>query len=165
MLIEHATVQRYWQGCRCADCRAANTAYEKTRRRARGIGPRIKRPAEERFWEKVCKTEDCWLWTGALNHDGYGLFKAYARTEGAHRISYRWAHGPIPEGFSIDHLCRTRNCVRPDHLEAVTQAENTARGKKTHCIRGHEFTLENTYYSRMCRACWDSRKQEKREAS
>jgi hypothetical protein len=79
-------------------------------------------------------------------------------------MAYEWLVGPIPDGFQIDHLCRVRNCVAPDHLEAVTQQENLRRGEagannkiKTHCPHGHEYTPENTLVnrsgSRVCVIC------------
>lgn len=81
----------------------------------------------ERFDAYTEKTDTCWLWTGALTYDGYGMFRHDNRIMGAHRWAYEIAVGPIPRGLQIDHLCRVRNCVRPDHLEPVTNAENTRR--------------------------------------
>jgi hypothetical protein len=85
---------------------------------------------------------------------------------GAHRVSYELHKGPIPEGLVIDHLCRVRHCVNPDHLRAVTHAVNILAGvgrgalhaRKTHCVNGHEFTAENTRLCeggrrRRCRTC------------
>lgn len=116
------------------------------------------RPTEgERFWSKVDKTPDCWLWTAGKDWDGYGIFaRDGSRSCRAHRWSYEQAIGPIPEGLQIDHLCRVRNCVRPDHLEAVTSRTNTLRGEtraaknaiKTHCPYGH---LLND--ARKCSVC------------
>lgn len=138
--------------------------------------PRSRRTEAERFWAFVDKTapNGCWLWTG-FTLKGYGKFKrsrqgASYPTWFAHRVSYVWAKGEIPAGMVIDHLCRTRNCVNPDHLEAVTQQENTLRGEgiaavnahKTHCSKGHEFTEKNIIHSwirkhtrqvRECRKC------------
>jgi hypothetical protein len=84
----------------------------------------------------------------------------------AHRLSYEIHKGPIPDGLVIDHLCRVRACVNPEHLEPVTHHENIARGisrisenmVKTHCMRGHPFNEKNTYWAkdgteRVCRKC------------
>lgn len=138
--------------------------------------PPRKKPASDRFWIKVDKTDDCWVWTGALGDDGYGRFGDQSRTRMAHRWAYEHCVGPIPAGLQLDHLCHTRDiaacvasgsclhrrCVNPDHLEPVTRLENVRRGANatllnTHCGFGHEFTPENTYRSkrgsRECRAC------------
>lgn len=99
-------------------------------------------------WDLVDKTGECWLWQGAVNHDGYAMDSDKRRV---HRLTYEALVGPIPPGLVLDHLCRVRHCVRPDHLEPVTQAENLARGRtlaaanaaKTHCGRGHELAGDN----------------------
>lgn len=73
----------------------------------------------------------CWLWLGARSKNGYGVLRIGRAVDPiayAHRVSYTLYFGTIPDGLVIDHLCRTRACVRPDHLEAVTQRENTIRG-------------------------------------
>lgn len=106
----------------------------------------------------------CRVWDGALAK-GYGKILLHGRFKGAHRVAYELERGPIPEGLVIDHLCRNPRCINPDHMEVVTHKENTLRGmsghavnaRKTHCIRGHEFTEENTHVDyrgyRICRAC------------
>lgn len=118
-----------------------------------------------RFWAKVTKTETCWLWTAYKSNGGYGRIKISGRMVPAHRVAYELLVGPIPAGLEIDHLCRVRNCVNPDHLEPVTRAVNTLRGTspsaqhavKTHCDNGHPFDAANTYLrptgGRACRAC------------
>jgi hypothetical protein len=83
--------------------------------------PRVYRPA--RFWKHVLVTDTCWLWTGPLNTRGYGTHGG----KPAHRSLFLRLVGPIRPDLELDHLCRVRNCVRPDHLEPVTHAENVRR--------------------------------------
>lgn len=88
------------------------------------------RDARERFDLYYDKEQGgCWLWNGSLTYDGYGLFRANNRATGAHRFAYEYFVGPIPAGLHIDHLCRVRNCVNPDHLEPVTPQENDRRAR------------------------------------
>lgn len=152
---------------------------------------RVYGSVEERFWAKTLppNSEGCMLWDAALDHQGYGSFKGAGRQGGAHRFAYEFVIGPIPDGMQLDHACHTadiscpggtecqhRRCVTPQHLEPVTKAENTRRSQpwnvnkaKTHCKYGHEYTPENTGYSRgrhgmqrRCRACDRDRGREKR---
>lgn len=88
---------------------------------------KIKTP-EDKFWDKVGKTNDCWFWVGNQYRSGYGRFNLNRRYYQAHRYSYEIHKGKIPNGLVIDHLCRIPLCVNPDHLEAVTNRENIARG-------------------------------------
>lgn len=124
-------------------------------------------PAEDRFWPKVQVTQGCWLWIGGRDMHGYGHF--YFGPDdgqgGSHRFSWELRNGPVPAGMHLDHLCRVRHCVRPDHMEVVSNRENVLRGvgpsaenaRKTHCKRDHEFTPENTGRNkagnRYCREC------------
>lgn len=123
------------------------------------------RDAAERFWEKVEFTDECWNWLGARTSSGYGHFTArHDHKCVAHRISYQYLVGEIPEGLDLDHLCRNRRCVRPEHLEPVTRQVNLLRGEGTtaiyarrnHCSAGHEYTAANTRRwknKRVCREC------------
>ena len=119
-------------------------------------------PWEERFWAKVDRSGDCWIWTGARTQKGYGLFNgADGRMHGVHRISYELAHGPIGDDLTVDHLCEVTCCVNPDHLQLLTRSENAARthrcSRRTECIHGHPLAGENLYVTpdgrRQCRAC------------
>jgi hypothetical protein len=126
----------------------------------------------DRLMRRVDKQPDgCWNWTGHVDAAGYGHTGGKAGL--AHRALYECFAGPIPDGLTIDHLCRNRRCVNPGHLEAVSMRENVLRGdtlaarkaQQTHCVHDHEFTAENTYVkpngTRDCRACKRARDQKK----
>lgn len=126
------------------------------------------RHSAEAFWARVEKHQSpdgCWLWIGSLTAAGYGhLRRPQGRYDYAHRVAYELMNGSIPDGLVIDHLCRVRSCCNPDHLQAVTHAENVRRGLvpygviRTTCRHGHDITQpENVYVApkgdRRCRAC------------
>ena len=144
-------------------------------------------PVIPRFWSKVAipvlpqgefLPSDCWEWIAGRTTAGYGTFApGREKRTYAHRFSYELLVGPIPEGLHIDHLCRNRGCVNPDHLEPVTNRENGRRGMAamvgrarcaaiTHCPQGHAYTKENTYVDkrrcRQCRECSRARNRERR---
>lgn len=112
----------------------------------------------------------CWLWTGAVQSSGYGSVGRDGGTSAlAHRVSYEAYIGPIPDGMQVDHVkdrgCRSRRCVAPYHLEAVTPQENvnrTGHGEQTHCKRNHPLSGDNLIVkkrgpgrrpTRNCRTC------------
>lgn len=128
---------------------------------------------KEHLWSKVMPEPNsgCWIWMGAIRDNGYGQTSFHGHHETAHRATYEAFVGPVPEGLELDHLCRVRCCVNPDHLEPVTHSENVRRGLTTMrarerkaavvCPAGHAYDTENTYVTpdgaRRCRACQKQR--------
>lgn len=119
----------------------------------------------ERFWERVDASGDCWEWTGCIVR-GYGqVAQPGGARRVAHRVSYELLVGSTPEGLELDHLCRNRRCVNPDHLEPVTKSVNARRSysvagvnaRRAECVNGHPFDEVNTAMrpngSRRCKRC------------
>lgn len=113
----------------------------------------------------------CWPWIACLGAGGYGVIRFKGRNLYAHRASYEAFVGPVPDGLTLDHLCRVRHCVNPAHLDPVTMGENIRRGirhnsTKTHCPSGHEYSVENTYITtskhRICRKCQAAHERNRR---
>ena len=130
------------------------------------------------FLDRVNKDgpNGCWLWLGGTDTSGYGQLWLNGRQKLAHRYFYEMAYGLIPEGMQIDHLCRVRRCVNPDHLEVVTHIENirrgTGSGSRTYCPKGHPYDPSNTVFNskghrecRICRVEWNRRSYEKKLAA
>lgn len=123
------------------------------------------------FWTKVSPEPNsgCWLWAGTAMKNGYGQFRTGPRMSLAHRVAFRSLVGEVREGLDLDHLCRTRCCVNPAHLEPVSRKENLARGlsgrrrqsvllDRAHCKEGHPMppraVRENgTLAPWVCRLC------------
>jgi len=130
---------------------------------------REKRTPPQGMLDFICVADNgCWEWQLGLTKGGYGTY----RNTTAHRWVYEQLVGSIPAGLQLDHLCRVRHCVNPDHVEPVTPRENLMRGEtltaaravQTHCIHGHEFTLENTRVKpNGCRECKTCHRNQSRE--
>lgn len=136
-----------------------------------------------RILSTTIRVNDCWL---RLNphHTGYSYLNIRGTKFGTHRIIKAVTEGRDPAGLVVDHLCRNRSCLRPSHLEFVTESENTKRGESklylpytnaTHCKNGHEFNDKNTYkftriegryvgnVKRSCRTCHMLNERKRRE--
>lgn len=177
------------EGRRCIECRSADfyarercqTCYGRYRKQQKRAGTFSLLVVHGSALEKLTqRTElgpgDCVLYTGCVTNKGYGQISVGGRRQLAHRAIYELTVGPIPDGMALDHTCHNRDascmggesclhrrCINVEHLEPVTGAENTRRGKswaingtKTHCPQGHPYDDENTYLydgRRYCRAC------------
>ena len=130
-------------------------------------------PIEKKY---IRNESGCWPWIGFIKPSGYGEIWRRGRHQKAHRVIFEMIRGHIPERMQIDHLCRVRHCVNPDHMEVVTQKVNILRGvsfsaenaRKTHCAKGHPYNEENTKIYHMgwrrcgiCKRRWDSQRRTK----
>ncbi len=128
---------------------------------------------EERFWLKVEKTETCWIWHGGHKSNGYGQFKAstHTRQQRAHRYIYELTYGPIPCELQIDHICRVKACVRPNHLRVATPSQNSRNRPSTDakqkrlqegiCLYGHNLSL---YWNDQYQRCWQCHRDRSRKS-
>jgi hypothetical protein len=130
--------------------------------------PTLTPKQEERFWSRVdvpYQPSCCWEWNDALTPKGYGRFYIGDDSYQAHRVAYALLIGQPDPNLTLDHLCRNRKCINPDHTEEVTNKQNILRGytpiaqnkRKTACPKGHPLTPDNVYLradgSRRCRIC------------
>ena len=117
---------------------------------------------EQYIFARIVKTDECWLWSGPRS-GRYGAACLGGKVRKAHKVVYEFLKGPVPAGKELDHLCRNRYCVKPEHLEPVSHRENILRGnspaavhaKQTHCSRGHSLADAYVYDGgrRRCRVC------------
>lgn len=139
------------------------THYNQLRKRG-GVFPITRTPSDESLEQRLARffvagdERECWTWTGPTARGAYGLLKIKGKLHRAHREVYRLLVGEIPDGLTLDHLCRNTLCVNPQHLEPVTRQVNSKRQAvalhRSECLRGHLYTPENTYVNkRGCRSC------------
>lgn len=134
-------------------------------RPARTHGARLVTLPDPSFWARVDARGPCWIWTGAGQTGGYGIVRREGRRIRVHRYAWELLVGPIPAGLVIDHLCRVKLCVNPDHLEPVTQQTNMHRAmvpsliahRKGQCTKGHPLNVPDNYVRPdgyiSCRTC------------
>lgn len=126
-----------------------------------------------RFLRKTKRDDSgCLLWTGWRRRDGYGVLGLEWQYRRAHRVYFEHVNGPIPPGMDLDHLCRVRNCVNPEHLRIATRRENVlapgslsvakAHSEKIACPKGHPYSGRDNRGGRVCHACDSERHRSRR---
>lgn len=113
----------------------------------------------QRILSKIDFSDGCWNWAWSLDKHGYSQVRKDGTTRRAHRVVYEILVGDVAEGLDLDHLCRNRKCVRPEHLEPVTRSTNLQRGilwqsKKSTCPNGHPYDMTDSRGARRCRRCY-----------
>ena len=106
----------------------------------------------------------CWVWQGARNEHGYGRYHYAGKKRFAHRVAYTWLNGGIPDGLDLDHLCRNRACINPDHLDPVSHQENQRRSRKALCSEGHPLRERKSGRGQWCPTCQKALNDTRRDA-
>lgn len=159
---------------RCGSCAPRRKALDELEACANATGmDRI--PARLRRQIEADGATGCWLWTGTRTSGGYAIGNWPLTDDSSlHRTVYEALVGPIPPGMYLDHLCRARHCINPEHLEPVSPRENVLRGLssglKTHCAKGHLWTPDNIQWRmcenpprRKCKTCYEENKRKSAE--
>ena len=122
--------------------------------------------ADRRFWPKVRKTSECWVWTGK-RRSGYGRFLIKGRAVSAHRVAWELAYGPIPHGKEVCHRCDNPPCVRPDHLflgdRRANMADAGSKGRMPHGERNHFVAAHRQAGESLCAECRRAEQAYRRE--
>ena len=144
--------------CKSAECHKrpkgqgyCQRHYDQLRKRGE-LQPLPKLTAEQRFWQKVDKSGECWEWTANRTVKGYGAWSISRKSVMPHRFSYELAHGPIPSGMQVDHLCHNRLCVNPGHLRLATNKQNNENpaGLRSDNTSGYRGVYYSKRLKRWC---------------
>lgn len=131
-----------------------------------------KKLRERLLAKTVIRNNGCWTWQGPPNNWGYGVIRYKYKRYPVHRLSYVFLKNKrIPRNFVVDHLCRQKLCINPDHLEAVTHGENVLRGegaaaqnkRKTRCLCGRRYDVSNKRGHRRCSSCFKASQKRTRQ--
>lgn len=141
---------------------------------------KIHRTWQDHFFESVLIGDGCWGWTAGHNPDGYAMWQPSGdiadqfgskMRQMAYRVMWELLRGPIPEGLEIDHMCRMKGCINPDHCDPVTHKVNLRRigeqlRPRIYCKAGHRLAETRRQYGcgrSFCGACYDARLAHERE--
>jgi hypothetical protein len=152
---ENTPLTGYQYGCRCARCAEANRAYHRAWHHAHYVPrpPRQPVPVLERILARITvdPVRGCWLWP-TVSGNGYGHITVAGRGTSPHRVMATHYHGPIPDGYEVDHLCHVRACCNPDHLDVVHKLENASRAWQWSRAVNSGLIVMDAALVRQCRA-------------